>query len=288
MTTHPDPGELLSAYLDGELEPDEVAVVQRLIADDPDVAAELDALAKVRSAVRGLPSVDAPSTGGAAALRPRAHEGSGRGAGDHGASEPIAEVHELSRHRTRSRRRLGRPALVGAVALAAAVVAVALVVVGGDDGGEAPFVPPVTEFASRHDAMADLVASGATEVPPMPGDFEALDPAEMGDDAPAQLPSGFERMAGFAGPDGTMHVVYTHDDMAVSVYRQEGAVDWAALPASGTSMEMEGAPAWLHTAETPRGTEEIMVLQHGDTVYTFVAAVPHEAMVSVVEDVAFS
>lgn len=285
MSGGTDPGELLSAYLDGELEADEVADVERMIAEDPAVADELDGLAKVRGALRDLPLVAVPTAGGAAVLRPR---GWPLDDGDRTEPGPTAVVHDLSSHRAPAGRRLSRPVLAGAVAVAAALVAVGLVVVRGDGGGEDPFVPPVTEFASRHDAMADLVASGATEVPPMPGGFEALDPAEMGDDAPAELPSGFERMAGFAGPDGTMHVIYTHDDMAVSVYRQQGAVDWAGLPESGTPMEMEGAPAWLHTAETPRGVEEIMVLQDGDTVYTFVAAVPHDAMVSVVEDVAFS
>ena len=283
MTMQSDPGELLSGYLDGELPDDERARVERLLADDPRVRAELDELAAVRSALRALPPVALPDGFTERLL-------AAMDADDATAAGPTVDAPVTSGGTVVVAGRFGgrRGIAIGAGILAAAatVAVIGMVVVGGSD--EPTVVPPVGEFASRHGAMADLVASGATEVPDMPDDFEQLDPAAMGEDAPSELPSGFERMAGFEDEQGTMHVVYTHDDMAVSVYRQEGEVDWGSLPPTGTSLEMEGAPAWLHTAETPRGTEEIMVLQQGDTVYTFVAAVPHDAMVAVVEDVAFS
>lgn len=278
MTADPVLGELLSAYLDGELDDTERAEVDRRIATDLAARQELDELSSVRSAVRGLPEVEPRRP---VVVPSSASDGAG-GSVVSGPGPEAAVVLDLSERRRRRTRWS-----LAAGAAAAAIVVVGLVALGGDDAGD-PMVPPMTEFASRHEMMVELVASGATEVPEMPGDFEPMDPARMGDEAPAELPSGFERMAGFESPDGTMHVVYTHDDMAVSVYRQEGTVDWAALPADGTAMEMEGDPAWLHTTETPIGTEEIMVLQQGDTVYTFVAAVPHDAMVAVVEGVAFN
>ena len=171
-------------------------------------------------------------------------------------------------------------------AVAAALLVVALVVTGGGDGdGDGQMVPPVTEFAARHDVVA------ADDVGALPADgFEAMDDAELaaleGDVVPpGTLAGGFVRMAGFHDDRGTMHLVYGHDGAMVSVYQQQGAVDFAALPPDGEQMDMDGSPAWLHVGAGPDGVEEIMVLQHGDTVFTFVASVPHDLMMQVVEGV---
>lgn len=241
--------DLLSAHLDGELAPDEEAAVRTALAADPALRRSLDELAAVRGALRALPPVEPPSPLVAA---------------------PLAPVRPL-------RRRL---VVAGAgLAAAATIVLVALVVGAGDP---APMVPPVSDFAARHGAMAGDA--------PMPADgFEPVaepELAAMEDAPPGALAGGFVRMAGYHDSSGTMHVVYGRDDGMVSVYRQEGTVDWAALPAGGEQMEMDGSPAWLVVSETPSGPEEIMVLQHGEVVYTFVASVPHDQMMQVVEGVA--
>jgi Putative zinc-finger len=56
----PDPDELLSAYLDGELTAEEEAEVRELLADSPERQAELARLAEARSWVRGLGPVEPP------------------------------------------------------------------------------------------------------------------------------------------------------------------------------------------------------------------------------------
>ena len=56
--THVD--ELLSAHLDGELTADETALVTGHLEGCAECRAELAAIAEVRSAVRGLPVLDAP------------------------------------------------------------------------------------------------------------------------------------------------------------------------------------------------------------------------------------
>lgn len=58
MTGHP--GDLLSAWLDGELTPAEAAAVAVHLEGCPACAAERDEVATARSAVRSLPTITAP------------------------------------------------------------------------------------------------------------------------------------------------------------------------------------------------------------------------------------
>lgn len=53
--------ERLHAYLDGELSPEEVADVERALASDPDLVAELEALRGVDEALGALPGCEAPA-----------------------------------------------------------------------------------------------------------------------------------------------------------------------------------------------------------------------------------
>ena len=62
--------ELLSAYLDGELKPGELAMVDRMLAEDETVVAELRSLQMVRNAVRFLPELEVPER-----LLPEGHYG---------------------------------------------------------------------------------------------------------------------------------------------------------------------------------------------------------------------
>ena len=55
-----DPSELLSAYLDGELNPTEVDAVQAYLERSAAARLELEALTSVRSTLRSLPAVDPP------------------------------------------------------------------------------------------------------------------------------------------------------------------------------------------------------------------------------------
>jgi anti-sigma factor RsiW len=61
MATHKDSSaELMSAYLDEELEASEAEAFESFLADSPDAQAELDELRKVMTLVSALPSVEAP------------------------------------------------------------------------------------------------------------------------------------------------------------------------------------------------------------------------------------
>ena len=63
-------GELFSAYLDGQLTPDEVVTVSRLLDGDEEAAEEFLALRHVRTSLRLLPEFEVP-----AALLPDGHLG---------------------------------------------------------------------------------------------------------------------------------------------------------------------------------------------------------------------
>jgi anti-sigma factor RsiW len=71
-------GALLSAHLDGELTPDEQREVERLVAEDPEAALELDALRTVRARLRAAPPVDPPFGLYERMLRAGNPEGKGR------------------------------------------------------------------------------------------------------------------------------------------------------------------------------------------------------------------
>jgi anti-sigma factor RsiW len=180
LTPNPDArGELFSAYLDGELSPDEVALVVAAIDGDEAAVEEFRALQAVRRTVRMLPSLEVPD-----ALLPDGHLGALLSAYLDGeltvfehkrvtghlvaCTECRSELHELDRARiaVRSlpgaepttqtevaavpRDRRWRRVVAGGLAAAAAVT---LFVVLAGGGGEQP-VLVLEDLANRHAARA--------------------------------------------------------------------------------------------------------------------------------------
>ena len=261
---------LLSARLDGELDAEEARQVDDALDRDAAAVAELDELARVRDALRGLPAVEPPAGFYAGLLA----EG--------GADDQVA----AAAARPGRRRGLRVGAVVAAVAAAVVVVAALAVGLVGDDDGE-PMVPAVAQLVARHDAVA--MAGGPAPVDdgfePMSAD--ELDAMEGPMAAPPSLPGSFARVAGYHDEGGTMHLVYDADGMVVSVYAQPGRVDFGALPGEGERMDLDGDEAWMDP-DVPvdgRGVE-VLVLQRGDTAYTFVADAPHDQVMAVVEGMA--
>ena len=238
--------ELLSALLDGELDPATEARVRDLLAGSPDAQDELAALVQVRTALRDLPPVDPPFGFYERLLRPAR-----------------------------------RPSHIGAKvggALAAAAAAVVLIV--GITPATDSVVPPVAAYAERHLEMEPIAAtteapatttttSTTAAAPSDDMDFAPLPDAEL--DAmgtPAELSGAFHRMSGYQSSDGAMHLVYSDGDLMVSVYEQVGVVAWDRLP-TGTMMQVEGQKAWTMVGDD----EEVMVFERGPLVYTVVAQV---------------
>lgn len=116
---HPD--DLLSAFLDDELDEASATRVTRHLADCPDCLRELDGLRDARAALRGLPDVGPPPPSVFAAV-------------------PTAAAHADTTAR-------GRLAAVGAAAGMAALLTTAFVL-GEGEGGEV--VPPVDVVVVDH------------------------------------------------------------------------------------------------------------------------------------------
>jgi hypothetical protein len=199
------PEDLLNAYLDGELDPAERALVEDWLAADPARRAELDAYASVRDAVRGLPWLDLP-----AALAP--------------ARSPLFG-------RVRSRGSRGRSGVLSAVAGgAAAMVLVAVMAVGGGGGVAQAAEVPVEQVVAAHTGKMRWSAPSAEQA----ALYTA--PAYVGHhwvDATIRLESGL------------VGLHYTDGDNGFSVFETPGRVRWDRLEGRGRRLAVSGNPAWI-------------------------------------------
>jgi hypothetical protein len=255
-----DPRELLSAWLDGELTPDEESRVAALLETDADARAELSGLRAARAMVRELPPVEPPFGFYERMLR---------------SGEPIARRDDRALGSRRSRRRSG-----GLAGLAVAAVAASFVLLAGLTPAVDRLVPPVEAFAARHEQMAvapdlgstiptgsDVEAPGASAFAALPADrLDSMAPAEVDD---------YRRVAGYHSSD-VVHLIYSNGRFVVSVYEQPGSVRWSALP-EGDRMTVGADPAWA----TKWGEGEILVIERRSMVFTLVATAPHDEMMEV-------
>jgi anti-sigma factor RsiW len=135
----PAPDDRLSAYLDGELDPDERGAVESYVADSQEWRVELDEVSWARDTLRRLPVHEAPPGFWEAALAP-----------------------ELAQARAR-RRRVPRIAGLGAAAVAiAAVVTAALVVPSSDQ-----VTPNIPAVADAHAVRASVTDDPVSQLGPV-------------------------------------------------------------------------------------------------------------------------
>jgi anti-sigma factor RsiW len=134
--------DLLSAYLDGELDPETRSAVDAHLADDAEWRDVLGDVGAARDAVRGLPELDLSPDAWSDVLANVAAAPAG----------PVTTAPGVVRGlRSRVRRTPTRWAGVGAaVAAVAAVVAVVFV------PGPARVTPKVATFATEHSARASI------------------------------------------------------------------------------------------------------------------------------------
>ena len=130
--------EMLSAYLDGELSPEESRAVEDELIDSTELRAEFEAVRLARDAVRSLPSLEAPPE----VARLWLHA-------------PVSP----RRHRRRVR------AVAASAAAAAAVWGAALVAVPTTGVSAAAFAPPLAELVSTHDDAISHEGSPLAEAP---------------------------------------------------------------------------------------------------------------------------
>ncbi|MFA9563496.1 MAG: zf-HC2 domain-containing protein [Acidimicrobiales bacterium] len=188
-----DPAELLSAYLDGELDPAERAQVEAYLAHAVDGRAQLDGLAQIRSALRELPSLDPPQP----LVAP-----------------PVSAAGWARR---------AVPLLVAA----AAVLLGGFLLFGRDDSSSPGAMDTGQLLALHQDAqrMMDGGVDGA------PGELTMLADLSDVEHMPEDLGAGMQRM-GIYGTDGLVQLVYSDGAHVVSVFEQphDGAAPMLGEP----------------------------------------------------------
>jgi anti-sigma factor RsiW len=164
MTGQPDQWseDLLSAYADGEVTPEQRALVEARLAQSPSLRAVLEEIEAARDAVRALPMRDAPPEFWARFL-----DGTGLDADDVLVPDSVADadaalpapVVELE---SRRGNRLTRWVAVAGGAAAAAVVA-AIVLVPSPKRVD----PPVASFTDAHAVRDSLNSDAVTSLAPL-------------------------------------------------------------------------------------------------------------------------
>lgn len=240
----PDDGHLgwrLSALLDGELGVTEEVVARRHLEACDHCQEEFVEVTAARRLVRGLGDVEPPE--GYLDRVLRRVQGGG---------------HPL---------RLG---VVGLVSVAAIWIVILLIGVGV----LLPEVaPPVDEFVAQHETAA-VDPDRLPEIEPV----EVLDPETASSlDAPYVVPETFagdyEQVVAYDKGAGVVQVLYRDADRQVSLFQQEGSLDWDALPDTGDEVEVDGRRAWVGAVQGAGDeVDQVVVVQHGPVVYTLVGS----------------
>lgn len=118
---------------------------------------------------------------------------------------------------------------VAGLGMLSVIALVATVLTGA--AGRTTVTPQIEELARRHTTVqAGILGQTAGEV-----DYRI--------DTPVELPEGFERTKNLAAED-IRQAFYARGDTAVSVFVQDGQVQWDALPSGGLT-EVDGLRAWV-------------------------------------------
>ncbi len=202
--------ERLSAYLDGELDPIDIATLEADLAASTDLAADLATLGRTRQLLRSMGDIE-PTPG---------------------IFEPT--VVSLDAHRRRRGLRLAVPgvAILG-------VAAVWLLVLGVFSGtGVARFVPAVDDYVDRHASAIELGESDG---------FLAIDGDDM---APmVDTDTGLAMMGAYRRGD-VVQAVYSDGSHELSVYREPGRVDWDSIMARGGTLDqVDDDKMWHYEAD---------------------------------------
>ncbi|MEJ7844706.1 MAG: hypothetical protein WKF93_03600 [Acidimicrobiales bacterium] len=292
----PRQAELLSALVDGELAGAERAEADALLVQSGAAQAEYAGLYRTKEALGSLPAVEPPAgffEAMLAAGTPRADSLPVASPGI--AAVPAAAAHpapapswpatpapaapawpaltapgggdELAARRDRRAARARGPIAAAVVGIAAASV-----VLGGVVGPDASVRPPLEDVAA---AQGGSLPTGADE------DFQTVRRADdLGDHPapPAELADGSVLVETLAATSGEgILAVYEADGEVRTVYRQEGAVDWSALP-EGVRATVEGDETWEDL--TTDGFERVIV-ERGGAIYTLVGEVDADVLVGI-------
>lgn len=243
----------LSALLDGELEGLAADWVHAHVERCPSCAEELRGVRSSRQAVRSLPGLDPPP--GFIETAIAAVTG----------AEPLQRVVSLDVHRRR------RTAFAANVA-ASVAASVALLVVGSGWLDATSLAPELGGAVEDHAATASALAivgtmeadGGPDPLAPDRPVTPSTEPPRASDGlpapfrAPAMVGDGYRLVQAFTHQGG-LQVVYAKGRYALSVFETVGQVDFEALPAGGSRIDIGGAHGWR--LDSPDVAGRIVVLE---------------------------
>jgi hypothetical protein len=243
----------ISALLDGELGVTEEIVARKHLEGCDACQQEFAEVMAARSFVRGLGDVEPPQ----------------------GFLDRIAT--------SSSSRFPSRLGLVGLVAVAAAWVLILAIGVGI---GLPDVSPPVDEFAEQHLALSE--ASESDGLPERSDGYQRVPSASVDDLAapysvPSSIDAAYDRLAAYDSDDA-LQVLYSDGETEVSVFQQEGSLDWRALPSTGSRIELGDSEAWVGRATVGGVDQTVLVMSKGDLVYTVVTSAPSDEATALAED----
>jgi hypothetical protein len=220
-------GDRVSAFLDGELGDEEMRAVEAHLDVCDHCRMVLRLEDGTRALVRGLDPVDPPE----------------------GFLDQVLRLGPVDRRAGQRRTRF-------AVANLVASAAVWLLVLGlGHLTARGTVEPAVGSYVRAHEAS---VAGGG-----VPGTSGASLPAAHG------LPVAAEQfeLVRYSTDGIRDQALYTNGADVVSVFRQVGALDWAAIAAEGADVQVGGD----HGVLIRRGVTEVLFFERGDYAYAIVA-----------------
>ncbi len=223
MTAHPDP-ELLTAFVDGELDADDLAEVAAHVQVCAPCAAVVADERTTVSILRSLAAAEPPA----------------------GFLDRVAQRGPAPRSQVRHHTRFAVANIAAAAAVWIGVVGVVRLTTGGE-----PVRPALAELVDAHTANS----------------FSGLDRISVRstDAVPSSLDGGY-RLIDTRVVDGRRQAVYTDGREWLSMFVEPGRLDTNALPADAHALE--GGPGWAMRI----GTDEVVVVQRGDTVVVLVGA----------------
>lgn len=120
---------------------------------------------------------------------------------------------------------------------------------------------------------------GATLSPVHPQTAKSEEPVTLrsvpsGYQAPSSIGRGYRLLGRYRQPDGTIQLYYGDGIFTLSLFEQQGTIDWGSLP-TGTSLEMNGDQTRLYQT----ATSSVAVWSHHGLIVTAVSdAAPDEVL----------
>lgn len=185
----------------------------------------------------------------------------------------------LTRIHRRNQVRFGLASLVS-------IAAIWIVVLLVGAGLALPQIEPDVDAAGSRHALA---LASPERIDDASGVRAIDDAAVAGVDAPYELPdelaSSYTRVGAWEQDGHGVQGLYRSGGDRVSVFEQEGGLEWGSLPDGGRLEDIDGERAWIGTVKSAGGPDRhVLVMTEYPVVFTVVSTDSAEAVLAVARD----